>query len=72
MSYISAAVLRVGTDVLELRASVYYLNGVAGAELPDEFSGFARIRSPTDKQHVFEAHLGGRASSRPTRTLFPY
>jgi hypothetical protein len=62
MSYISAAVLRMGTDTLEVESQgVYYLNGVAGAELPDDFSGFAFSHTqPTDKQHVFEVLLGGR------------
>jgi hypothetical protein len=61
MSYISSAALRIGTDVLEVESQgVYYLNGVAGAALPDEFSGFAFSHTqPTDKQHVFEVHLGG-------------
>jgi hypothetical protein len=62
MSYISAAVLRMGTDVLEVQSGgVYYLNGVAGAELPDEFAGFAFSHTqPTEKQHVFEIYFGGR------------
>ncbi len=62
MSYISAAVLRMGTDTLEVESQcVSYLSGVAGAELTDEFSGFAFSHThPTDKQHVFEVHLGGR------------
>jgi hypothetical protein len=62
MSYISSAVLRIGVDVLEVESQgVYYLNGVAGAAFPNEFSGFAFSHTqPTDKQHVFEVHLGGR------------
>jgi hypothetical protein len=41
MSYISSAVLRIGTDVLKVESQgVYYLNDVANAELPNEFSGF--------------------------------
>jgi hypothetical protein len=62
MSYISSAVLRIGSDVLEVESQgVYYLNGVTGAELPSEFSGFEFSHTqPTDKQHVFEIHLGGR------------
>jgi hypothetical protein len=61
MSYISSAVLRIGSDVLEVESQgIYYLNGVAGAALPDEFSGFAFSHTqPSDKQHVFEVHLGG-------------
>jgi hypothetical protein len=52
MSYISLPCW-VGTDVLEVESQgVYYLNGVAGAELPDEFSGFAFSHAATDKQHM--------------------
>jgi hypothetical protein len=62
MSYISSAVLRTGSDALEVESQgVYYFNGVANAELPSEFSGFEFLHTkPTDKQHVFEVHLGGR------------
>jgi hypothetical protein len=62
MSYISGAALRIGSDVLEVESQgVYYLNGVANAELPSEFSGFEFSHTqPTGKQHVFEVHLGGR------------
>jgi hypothetical protein len=61
MSYISRAALRIGSDILEVESQgIYYLNGVAGAELPSEFSGFKFLhKMPTDKQHVFEVHLGG-------------
>jgi parallel beta-helix repeat protein len=62
MSYISSAVLRIGADVLEVQSQgVYYLNGAAKVELPSEFSGFEFLHTqPTDKQHVFEVHMGGR------------
>jgi hypothetical protein len=62
ISYISSAALRIGSDVLEVESQgVYYLNGVAGAELPSEFSGFEFSHTqPTDKQHIFEVHLEGR------------
>jgi hypothetical protein len=62
MSYISSAALRIGTDVLEVESQgIYYLNGVAGADLHSEFGGFEILHTqPTDKQHVFEIHLGGR------------
>jgi hypothetical protein len=62
MSFISSAALRIGADVLEVASQgVYYLHGVAGADLPAEFSGFAFSHTqPTDKQHVFDVHLGGR------------
>jgi hypothetical protein len=62
VAYISGAVLRIGTDVLEVESQgVYYFNGVAGADLPALFSGFAFSHThPTNKQHVFEVHVGGR------------
>jgi hypothetical protein len=62
MSYISSAALRIGKDVLEVESQgVYYLNGALNADLPAEFSGFEFLHmQPTDKQHVFEVHLGGR------------
>jgi cysteine-rich repeat protein len=62
MSYISSATIRIDTDILEVESQgVYYLNGVAGAELPSEFSGFSFSHTqPTDKQHVFEVYLGDR------------
>jgi hypothetical protein len=62
MSYISSAALRIGTDILEVESQgLYYLNGVAGADLPSEFGGFEILHTqPTDKQHIFEVHFGGR------------
>jgi hypothetical protein len=62
MSYIASAALRIGKDILEVESQgVYWLNGVLNAVLPAEFSGFAFSHTqPTDKQHVFEVHLGGR------------
>jgi cysteine-rich repeat protein len=64
MSYISGATVRIGTDVLEVDSQgVYVLNGEVGAKLPSELSGFAFSHTqPTDKQHVFAVHLGGRES----------
>jgi hypothetical protein len=60
MSYISSVTVRIGTDILELESQgIYYLNGMVGAELPDEFSGFAFSHTkPTDKQRVFAVHFG--------------
>jgi hypothetical protein len=62
MSYITSAALRIGSDILEVESQgLYFFNGVANAELPSEFSGFAFLHTqPKDKQHVFEVHLGGR------------
>jgi hypothetical protein len=62
MSYISSVALRMGTALLEVESQgVYYFNGVAGAELPSAFGGFEFLHAqPTDKQHVFEVHLGNR------------
>jgi hypothetical protein len=61
MSYISAATVRIGKDILEVDSQgVYYLNGKVDAALPDEFSGFAFSHTqPTNMQHVFEVDLGG-------------
>jgi hypothetical protein len=61
-SFISSAALRIGKDLLEVESQgVYWLNGVLSADLPNEFSGFAFSHTqPTDKQHVFDVHLGGR------------
>jgi hypothetical protein len=62
MSYISSAALRIDQDLLEVESQgVYYFNGVKGAALPAEFSGFEFLHTqPTDRQHVFEVYLGGR------------
>jgi hypothetical protein len=62
MSYISSAALRIGQDLLEVESQgVYWWNGELSAALPAEFSGFAFSHTqPTDKQHVFEVHFGGR------------
>jgi hypothetical protein len=62
MSYIASAALRMGTGLLEVQSQgVYYFNGVAGADLPIELCGFQFLHTqPTDKQHVFDIHLGGR------------
>jgi hypothetical protein len=60
MSYIcSSAVLRIGSDVLEVESQgVYYFNGVAGANLPSEFGRFEFLQTqPTDKQHVLPSPL---------------
>jgi hypothetical protein len=61
MSFISGAALRIGSNLLEVESQgIYYLNGVNGAELPSELSGFKFLHTqPTAKQHVFEVHLGG-------------
>jgi hypothetical protein len=38
---------------------VYYLNGVLAPPCRPSFGTFSHTQ-PTDKQHVFEVHLGGR------------
>jgi hypothetical protein len=60
MSYISSASLRIGTDVLEVASKgVYNLNGVLGAAMPNEISGFPIAHSqPNKSQHLFEVNLG--------------
>jgi hypothetical protein len=62
MAYISSAVLRIGTDILEVESKgVYYLNGELGAALPGDFGGFEFSHTQaTDKQHAFEVNVGGR------------
>jgi hypothetical protein len=54
--------VRSGTDALKIASQgVYSLNGVAGADLPAAFAGFPFSHmQPTDKQYVFDVHLGGR------------
>jgi hypothetical protein len=61
MAYISSAALRIGTDVLEVESKgVYFLNGVAGADL-SEISGFPLTHTQVnDHQHEFVVDLGGR------------
>jgi hypothetical protein len=60
--YISSAALRIGKDILEVASQgVYWFNGVLKADLPDKLAGFAFSHTQrSDKQHVFEVHLGGR------------
>jgi hypothetical protein len=55
-SYISRAALRIGTDVLEVASKgVYYLNGVAGANMPNEISCFSVTHThPSDDLHVID------------------
>jgi hypothetical protein len=62
MSFVSSAAVRVGTDLLEVGSQgIYHLNGLAGADLTSKFGGFEFLHTqPTDKQHVFEVHLGNR------------
>jgi hypothetical protein len=59
-SYIAAAALRIGTDILEVASQgVYYLNGEAGADLPNTISGYTVSHTqPNDHQHVFDVDLG--------------
>jgi hypothetical protein len=61
VSYISNAALRIGTDVLEVESKgVFYLNGVAGADLK-ELSGFPLSHTQvSDDQHEFAVELGGQ------------
>jgi hypothetical protein len=61
-SFIAFAALRIGKEILEVASQgVYWFNGVLNADLPKEFSGFAFSHTrPTEQQHVFDVHLGGR------------
>ena len=61
-SFIAFAALRIGKDILEVASQgVYWFNGVLNADLPKEISGLALSHThPTEQQHVFDVHLGGR------------
>jgi hypothetical protein len=52
----------MGEDTLEVGSQgVYFLNGVASADLSSELSGFEFSHTqPIEHQHVFEVHLGGQ------------
>jgi hypothetical protein len=65
-SYMSSAALRIGTDVLEVASKgVYYLNGVAGANMPNEISGFSVTHTqPSDDLHVFDVKLYNNGHER--------
>jgi hypothetical protein len=65
-SYISSAALRIGADVLEVASrGVYYLNGVAGANMPNEISGFLVSHTqPSDDLHVFDVKLYNNGHER--------
>jgi hypothetical protein len=65
-SYISRAALRIGTDVLEVASrGIYYLNGVAGANMPNEISGFSVTHTqPSDDLHVFDVKLYNNGHER--------
>jgi cysteine-rich repeat protein len=60
MSYISSAALRIGTDILEVASNgVFYKNGVMGAAMPNDISGFPVTHSqPNENQHIFAVDLG--------------
>ncbi len=59
-SFISDAAVRIGNDVLEVGTrAYYYLNGVAGAELPATVGGFPlTLTHFGTKRHKFEVDLG--------------
>ena len=59
-SYITSAAIRIGDEVLEVtgRNKLYYLNGIANAELPNTISGFKITHKDVgDKQQTFLIHL---------------
>ena len=59
-SFISDAALRIGDDVLEVGAKAYYyLNDVAGAEIPSTVGGFpVTLTHFGTRRHRFEIDLG--------------
>jgi hypothetical protein len=59
-SFISDAAVRIGDDVLEVGTrAYYYLNGVAGAEMPATVGGFpVSLTHFGTKRHKFEIDLG--------------
>jgi len=64
-SYISAAVLRIGDETLEIEGknNQYWLNGVAGAFLKDGISGYPiTSHGVNSKQHEFVVDLGDSGS----------
>jgi hypothetical protein len=67
-SYISSVALKIGDDVLEVQSKgVYYLNGVAGANMPNKIAGFPMTYTESNKKrHIVEVDLGhhGKISFR--------
>ncbi|GAX17937.1 hypothetical protein FisN_18Hu145 [Fistulifera solaris] len=59
-SFISDAAVRIGDDVLEVGTrAFYYLNGVAGAEMPATVGGFpVSLTHFGTRRHKFEIDLG--------------
>jgi hypothetical protein len=58
-SYIASAVLKIGTDILQVDGfGVYYFNGKEAAELPDNVAGFPLAYTQTEKKrHIFDLRL---------------
>jgi hypothetical protein len=61
-SYIASVALKIGDDIIELQSKgVYYLNGVADAEMPNKFAGFPMTYTESSKKrHIVEVDLGHR------------
>lgn len=59
-SYVESAVLRIGSDLLEVQSKgEYFLNGEFGAAMPNTISGHAvTYTQPKENQHVFDVKLG--------------
>lgn len=63
-SFITSAAVRIGDEIFEVtdnQEEMYFLNGVANAELPAKISGY-KITHKQDntRQHTFHIVLGGR------------
>ena len=59
-SYVTSAALSIGDDVLEVtgKGELYYLNGIANAELPSTVGGYKVTRKQvSDFQQTFLVHL---------------
>ena len=63
-SYIEAAAIRIGTDILEVTGwGDYMINGVDSAEFPQTIGGFpVSYRMENKKKHHFEIHYAEQRS----------
>ena len=64
-SFVSAVALRIGENILEVHSfGEYYWNGVQGAELPNEMSGYPlshkalKVKRSKDRRHIFQVDTG--------------
>jgi hypothetical protein len=59
-SFVESALLRIGSNLLEVQSKgVYYLNGELGAAMPNTISGYpVTYTQPAENQHVFDVKIG--------------